>query len=316
MASTVPKPTVALCMFAALIASVSACDKGKATQNGSNPTTTAGSTDKNASSSAGAKSSANMKTAADAENPETPRLRDGLTARLEQTNRLIVVQTSSWEAPAGQLTLYGRKDHGWEPLLGPVPANVGENGQGWGRGWTLPPEQPQTPAKVEGDGKATAGIFDVGKVHGYADTPPEGVSFPYGKVTEHSYCVYDVESEHYNQVFDWPADKPKAWKKAETMRRGDDLYSLLLTIRHNGMNGEETAIEPGAGSCIFLHVWRGNDQPTVGCTSIAKAKLVDVLTEIESPEKTLFVQFPAPVYYELAGNLDLPDARMSASMKE
>lgn len=238
--------------------------------------------------------------------PELPKLGDQVKERIGSSKHLIVTTTPSWSAPAGELVLYERGDDGWSKALGPMPANVGENGMGWGRGLTQQPAEADAPTKVEGDGKATAGIFEVGMAYGYADAPPEGVTIPYEKLTKQTYCVYDTKAERYNQVFDWPADKEKSWEKAETMRRDDDQYSLLLTIRHNELNGEPADIEPGAGSCIFLHVWSGEEQPTVGCTSVEGEELVKLLAEIDAPEQTLFVQFPRPVYQRLARQLDLP----------
>jgi L,D-peptidoglycan transpeptidase YkuD (ErfK/YbiS/YcfS/YnhG family) len=237
---------------------------------------------------------------------ELPRIGERVEQRVADARHLIVTTTPDWSAPAGELVLYERVRGGWKKVLGPMPANVGRNGMGWGRGLTLPPERASAPIKVEGDGKATAGVFEVGRAHGYAEEPPEGVSIPYEQVTEQTFCVYDTESERYNQVFDWSEGKEKTWDKAETMRREDDQYSLLLTIRHNELNGEPGAIEPGAGSCIFLHVWSGEEQPTIGCTSVEEEELTKVLAELEDLEKTLFVQFPRPVYNELVRRLGLP----------
>jgi len=49
----------------------------------------------------------------------------------------------------------------------------------------------------------------------------------------------------------------------EDMLRPDDLYRYVLIIGYNTPKPV-----PGAGSCIFLHVWRGKDSSTAGCTAI------------------------------------------------
>ena len=108
--------------------------------------------------------------------PELPNLGDQVQERIRSAKHLIVTTTPNWSAPAGELVLYERGDDGWSKALGPMPANVGENGMGWGRGLTMPAEDGDAPTKVEGDGKATAGIFEVGMAHGYAEDPPDGVT--------------------------------------------------------------------------------------------------------------------------------------------
>ena len=90
----------------------------------------------------------------------------------------------------------------------------------------------------------------------------------------------DPASAYYNRVFD--ADTLSAamdWRSAESMRRdlapGDDLYRWGLVVRYNDQ------AEAGAGSCIFLHVWRGPGSPTAGCTAMAEEDLLAILAWLD-----------------------------------
>ena len=61
---------------------------------------------------------------------------------------------------------------------------------------------------------------------------------------------------------------------------------------------------PGAGSCIFLHVWSGPDSNTVGCTAIPKRDVYKLLQLLE-PE-TVFVLLPRAEYRALQDQWGLP----------
>ena len=83
-----------------------------------------------------------------------------------ESTQLIVVITSDWDAPAGSLQRFERIDGQWQSVASAFPVTVGKNGSAWGLG--LHELQAVGPRKVEGDGKAPAGMFDVGKAFGYA----------------------------------------------------------------------------------------------------------------------------------------------------
>ena len=53
------------------------------------------------------------------------------------------------------------------------------------------------------------------------------------------------------------------------MRRDDALYTWVVEVRHN------PAAIPGGGSCIFLHVWDGPADTTVGCTAMPEPTLAN-----------------------------------------
>jgi D-alanyl-D-alanine dipeptidase len=102
-------------------------------------------------------------------------------------------------------------------------------------------------------------------------------------------CVDDTASAFYDLVFD-PDTLPGArdWASAEAMRRdlahGDDLYKFGVIVRYNPLR------ILGAGSCIFLHVWRGPESPTAGCTAMAEEDLLEVLGWLDPKAAPLLIQ--------------------------
>ena len=208
------------------------------------------------------------------------------------SQQLLVVLTDSWPAVQARLYCLEKKGSAWRPALGPFSAVVGSNGMAWGVGF--PDNKQSGPVKKEGDRKAPAGVFRLVKAMGYARTAPEGSTFPYEQIRESSLCVDDPASEQYNRILDTddPA-KPvtSTWKSAEVMKRKDDLYKWLVIVDYN-----REQPEPGAGSCIFIHVWRSKDEGTAGCTAIAERNILELLLWLKPERNPLLVQMPGQEY--------------------
>jgi L,D-peptidoglycan transpeptidase YkuD (ErfK/YbiS/YcfS/YnhG family) len=221
------------------------------------------------------------------------------TARAEQ--RLVIVVTDGWSATRGELRRFTRADAGgaWQPAGDPVPVVVGRTGLAWGRGLRPRPAGDEGPDKREGDGRAPAGRFALGDVTGYDPAAPAGTTLPYRQADAALRCVDDPAAPAaYNRLVEAPAAGPAPWASAERMRRDDELYRLTVFVRHN----DEHA--PGAGSCVFLHVWRSPTSPTVGCTAMTLPALRALVAWIDA--RTELVQLPRPVYLRLVRAWDLP----------
>jgi L,D-peptidoglycan transpeptidase YkuD (ErfK/YbiS/YcfS/YnhG family) len=206
-------------------------------------------------------------------------------ALLSDARQLVLVTTPSWTATQGTLQRYVRAGAGWSAVGAPVPVVVGKKGLGWGGAHDLP-----GPEKKEGDARTPAGAFRLTGAWGVAAAPPAGTRLGYRQSTDTTRCVDDPGSPSYNQIVDAPGD----WKSAEVMRRADGLYDWVVVVGHNA------ARAPGAGSCVFLHVWRGPSAPTVGCTAMAKPALEELLAWLD-PDGAVLVVLPEPARQKLPG---------------
>ena len=183
---------------------------------------------------------------------------------LDTRQLILVLAESRGMVPANVWLLErGKLRSHWHIAEGPWPANIGKNGVGWGRDSLGTPNPGGYPDKKEGDGRSPAGVFRVPAAFGTTKTAPSGLRLPWLSCTATLRGVDDIQSKYYNQIVDEASVPDKDWNSAEIMRREDGLYDLGLLISHNP---ERLA---GAGSCIFLHIWKGPGQGTAGCTALA-----------------------------------------------
>lgn len=223
--------------------------------------------------------------------------------RLGQSLQALVVTTAGWSASDASLRLWERKDirSPWLPAGESIPAVVGRNGLAWGRG-IHPDAAAEGPQKREGDGKAPAGIFRLGPAFGEA--PRESllwVDLPYLQMTRESRCVDDPASALYNLLLVNEGIVPKSWTSSEEMKRTDGQYRLGALIGHNAY-----PVAAGAGSCIFLHSWKGPSAGTAGCTALSASGLEAILRRLKAGAKPLLIQLPQAEYERLRNPWGLP----------
>jgi L,D-peptidoglycan transpeptidase YkuD (ErfK/YbiS/YcfS/YnhG family) len=208
---------------------------------------------------------------------------------LDASQQLIVVTSKNWEEIHGIAQRYERHGDRFEKFEAAFPVVLGKNGMGWGKGMIVV-DEPLGPVKQEGDGKAPAGVFKLGTAFGYdasADT-----RLPYLTLSPTIECVDDSQSTRYNELVD-DSIVAKDWNSAERMRRKDDLYRQGIFIEHN------TPASPGAGSCIFFHIWRAPTTPTRGCTAMAPEDIARLLNWLDPRLSPLLVQLPEAQYEQL-----------------
>lgn len=170
----------------------------------------------------------------------------------------------------------------------------------WGRGVHPPPKS--GPLKREGDGKSPAGLFRLEGSFGVAATLPEGArDFPYFQSSPTSYCVEDTRSRYYNQIIDSSAVTRTSWEKWSELRRADGLFDWAIVVTQNA-----PATLAGAGSCVFLHVWRGAGRPTAGCTALSRERLEMIVRWLDRRGAPALVQLPDKVYAEVRTAWGLP----------
>jgi len=216
-----------------------------------------------------------------------------------EAKELVTAIVDDWDATRATLRRFRRAGASWQPDGAPWPGVVGKSGAAWGVGLhgAGAPSGRDGPVKREGDGRSPAGAFALRKSYGYATAPLAGARLPYVPLDERWQCVDDPASQHYDQILDRTTVTPD-WKSAEEMRRKDELYAWVVDIAHN------PARAPGAGSCIFLHVWRSASGGTAGCTAMERTKLEQLLATLDP--SAVFVLLPRAEYAALAPAWALP----------
>ena len=202
-----------------------------------------------------------------------------------ECQQVVLVLPEGVNAVPAQVWLLERAGDGtfWQVAVGPLPASVGKNGAGWGRGEPALPNPGRYPDKKEGDGRSPAGVFRLPFAFGSSPAAPIGVKLPWQECTSTLRGVDDVKSKYYNRIVDEAAVPDKDWDSAETMRREDGLYEMGLMIGHNP---DRVA---GGGSCIFLHVWKGPGQGTAGCTALEAENVREIITWLDPGMAPLLV---------------------------
>jgi L,D-peptidoglycan transpeptidase YkuD (ErfK/YbiS/YcfS/YnhG family) len=222
---------------------------------------------------------------------------------LKNSLQVVVVVSNDWDSTTGTMECFSREapDKAWKADSDKIPVNLGRSGLAWGRGLHGDPPLPG-PIKHEGDGKAPAGVFELPMAFGYA--PKKKATFvrlPYLALTKDIVGVDDVKSRRYNQIVLVDHLTAKDWNSCETMLRKDGLYEWGVVVNHN-----TSPIVPGAGSCIFLHIWKSSGKPTAGCTAMDRAELIQLLGWLEPKAKPVLVQLPRSAYRQLCACWNLP----------
>ncbi|WP_370949113.1 L,D-transpeptidase [Amycolatopsis sp. cg5] len=176
--------------------------------------------------------------------------------------QIVTVVGADETATTAQLTAWHRSGPGWQAVLGPVSAFVGEQGIG---------------QASEGAAHTPAGVWTL--TEGFGNKPGNGYKIPYRKVDTHDWWVSDTESEFYNQYYRCPPGEcPFDETAGEDLGTVGRAYDRAAVIDYN-----RDPATPGAGSAFFLHVSTG--KPTAGCVSIP-ARELDQLLQWLDPAKS------------------------------
>lgn len=214
---------------------------------------------------------------------------------------MLLVRTPAWGAVSGTLERYQR-DHagGWRRVGEKIPLNVGRSGMGWGRG--LAPSTAAGPTKHEGDGRSPAGVFALGDAFGASESLPEGAkNFPYRQAQSSTFCIEDVRSKLYNQIVDVGGVSPGSRPGWSELKRADGLFRWGIIVKQNDPDPQV-----GAGSCVFMHIWRGPGRGTAGCTAMPDDDLQLTLRWLDPAAAPVLVQLPEPVYESVREAWQLP----------
>tara|TARA_R110000751_G_scaffold36486_14_gene88994 strand:- start:10437 stop:10964 length:528 start_codon:yes stop_codon:yes gene_type:complete len=132
----------------------------------------------------------------------------------------------------------------------------------------------------EGDGITPQGVHMIESVFWRADRrrPPAG-GLPGRPVGPRDGWSDDPADPLYNRRVSWPS-----CHSAERLRRADRLYDLIAVTDFN-----RRPPAPGAGSAIFLHVWKRPRKWTAGCVAFRERDLAWILSRW-TPRSRLIVR--------------------------
>lgn len=205
---------------------------------------------------------------------------------LSKSIQALVVTTKDWNAVRGSAQLFERpnKKSQWKPVGKSFPVVVGRNGLAWSDDARMKAET--EPHKVEGDGRAPAGIFDLTIAFGSSEKPAF-VNLPYTRLEEWTECVDDVKSSHYNRIVDRMKVGNFDWNSSEKMLAVGEQYDLGVFVGHNSNPPQK-----GKGSCIFLHIWKNDSTGTAGCTAMKRDNIETLLRHLSPAKNPVLIQLP------------------------
>ena len=225
----------------------------------------------------------------------------GLFRAKTGAGQMMVTIADSWDSTTGKLYCFDRTRDGWKAAFDqPISVLLGRNGLAWGRG--LRGQGEQGKHKREGDGRAPAGVFVIGKIYTYDSKLPAGANYPFRTVTKWDAWVDDPKLKEYNQHIVVDPKRVPAWFESQKMRHGDAAYRWLIEVRHNS-----DPPKAGGGSAIFLHTRRGPNRTTAGCTTMESGNLVRVMRWLRSDQRPQYTVLPKAVYQSRQRAWKLPE---------
>jgi L,D-peptidoglycan transpeptidase YkuD (ErfK/YbiS/YcfS/YnhG family) len=212
----------------------------------------------------------------------------GQEEKRAKTSQVVFVVSDNWDSDSGELFAFEYQKEGLVSVFRGIPVTLGSAGTGIGLG--MHSAGMQGPEKREGDKRAPAGIFPLEFSFGTKPVEEFGKTGLHYKITSSAdYWVDDAKSTFYNRLVNTDASKiRKDWSSAETLRRSDGLYDLVIVVGHN----RSPRIIPGRGSAIFLHRWSAPGKPTIGCTAMAPDNLQKLWSWLDAKKMPLLVQGP------------------------
>lgn len=210
----------------------------------------------------------------------------------DANQQLLVIISPDWNSNHAKLQRYQRSSNAWQPVGTAIDVMLGKNGI--------------AKTKKEGDLRVPSGIFTLGTAFGFSKTNTIGIKLPYLPITNTTVCVDDLKSPYYNQIINSAQVAKTSWNSGEQMQEKVPQYTWGVTVNYN-----TSKPIPGAGSCIFMHVWTTPSTPTVGCIAMSEANIKHILTWLDPAKKPIVAVFPISDYIKLQELMNLPKVAMS-----
>jgi L,D-peptidoglycan transpeptidase YkuD (ErfK/YbiS/YcfS/YnhG family) len=180
---------------------------------------------------------------------------------LASARKLVLVTPETWTSSTAEVQRFSRTSARdvWRPDGAPVSALVGLKGVGWSVAFRRL-AQSGDPVKQEGDARAPAWFFKIGRSFGFGASPLPG----YLQIQADTVCVSDPRSPAYNTITSRSAIGPDV--RAENMRHVS-IYRRGLLVDY------PTDAKNRGGSCIFVHIRRAGAHGTSGCVAVPEPDL-------------------------------------------
>ncbi|QTN33805.1 L,D-transpeptidase family protein [Akkermansiaceae bacterium] len=217
------------------------------------------------------------------------------------SSQCVVGVADGWDSSHVTLSYFEKKAGAWQKVGGDWKGRLGSKGLVWGRG--LHPNPAGAALKKEGDGRAPAGVFDLGGVWGIHKSVKKHPKTFYHQVTSRDLWVEDASSKFYNRFLTLDHEPKTVWEKKAQMKQDDYPHSLKMFIAHNA----HPNVVAGGGSSIFFHIWRrGGAAATAGCTTMEEAKLRWLIATVDPGRRPLYVLLPRTEHQKLKPVWKLP----------
>jgi D-alanyl-D-alanine dipeptidase len=229
------------------------------------------------------------------------------TPILGNCHQLIIVLTSSMHSVDGMLWCFERSDSEWSAVYVSIPVVVGRNGLAWGRGENkaIPAGKP---VKKEGDGCSPAGVFRLCYAVGLdPKNERSNLKIPYQMLTDSMWFIDDPNSIYYNEMVNVDTVARPDWQSGVRLARFKTQFRLGIYVGHN------LDKKRGAGSGIFLHIWKSPDRGTVGCTAMHEKDMRKILHWIDTQKSPLLIQMPVQEYHRYEQEENVPRIRETMS---
>jgi L,D-peptidoglycan transpeptidase YkuD (ErfK/YbiS/YcfS/YnhG family) len=183
---------------------------------------------------------------------------------LASARRLVLVTTDTTSTSGARIQRFERtaSTQPWRAVTSPQPALVGRNGLAWApmfRAFAKNGER----IKTEGDKRAPAGVFRIGRSFGFAPSSRPG----YLEIKPDTVCVDDLESGAYNTI--------TSRAKVGALTHGEDM--ARQTAYRNGLLVDyPTDRRARGGSCIFIHIRLPSMTGTAGCVAVPEAQVIEL----------------------------------------
>lgn len=200
--------------------------------------------------------------------------------------KLVLVLSASMNSRTAKAEYFERQGGRWTRTGAVRPAILGAKGLAWS--WASQDIAPAgAPVKTEGDRKTPAGFFALGKPFGFSRRKNAGGYVRLEK-GEHI-CVDDPASPHYNSIV------PRS--KVDGAKGGEDM-ATIEQYREGLFIDYPTSRARKGGSCIFIHVWRGESSATTGCVALAEPDVVE-MQELAAKGKAVIGILPKTAWERL-----------------